>query len=152
VKTNTNPSGNKMLLRWIWREIWSGQLLPVIAALVLVITCVVALSALAIRVEKVMTDQSRSLIAADLVFKSASPTATSLLDNSTALGLTKSVQTRFSTMAFSDTELQLVSVKAVQDNYPLLGDLELLDKDGVIQHQVHQNELWISERLISCYR
>ncbi len=57
MKNNNAVSGNKMLLRWGWREIWSGQLWPVMAALTLIIACVVALSALAIRVEKVMTNQ-----------------------------------------------------------------------------------------------
>lgn len=69
-----NASGNKMILRWSWREIWQGQLWPVMAALTLIVACVVALSALAIRVEKVMTDQGRSMMAADLVFRSANPT------------------------------------------------------------------------------
>lgn len=67
-------SGNKMVLRWSWREIWQGQLWPVMAALTLIVACVVALSALAIRVEKVMTEQGRSMMAADLVFSSANPT------------------------------------------------------------------------------
>ena len=71
MKSNKIASGYKMILRWSWREIWSGQLWSVMVALTLIIACVVALSALAIRVEKVMTDQSRTLIAADLVFKSA---------------------------------------------------------------------------------
>jgi len=146
---NRKSSGNKMLLRWSWREIWSGQLWPVLAALTLIIACVVALSALAIRVEKVMTDQSRTLIAADLVFRSANPPSSLMLDEAQQLGLLVSQQTRFSTMAFSDTDLQLVSVKAVDKRYPLRGDLELIDKQGERHTQVNPGELWLDERLFS---
>ena len=95
MKDRQAASGNKMLLRWSWREIWSGQLWPVMAALALIIACVVALSALAMRVEKVMTAQGRSLIAADLVFKSGNPIPESLLAEAQHLGLTVSLQTSF---------------------------------------------------------
>ena len=146
---NNTSSGNKMILRWSWREIWSGQLWPVLAALTLIIACVVALSALAIRVEKVMTDQSRTLIAADLVFRSANPPPTLMLDDAQQLGFAISQQTSFATMAFSDTDLQLVSVKAVDKRYPLRGELELIDKQGEAHTQVNQGELWLDERLFS---
>jgi len=146
---NNKYSGNKMLLRWSWREIWSGQLWPVLAALTLIIACVIALSALAIRVEKVMTDQSRTLIAADLVFRSANPPTTPLLDDANKLNLTISQQTSFATMAFSDTDLQLVSVKAVDKAYPLRGELALIDQAGEVHTQVKQGELWLDERLFS---
>ena len=71
---------NKMIVSWSWREIWFGQLWPVMVALTLIIACVVALSTLALRVEKVMTNHGRSLLAADLVFKSANPLHASLLE------------------------------------------------------------------------
>ena len=57
---------NKMIINWSLREIWFGQLWPVMVALTLIIACVVALSTLALRVEKVMTEQGRTLLAADL--------------------------------------------------------------------------------------
>lgn len=149
MKNNNAVSGNKMLLRWGWREIWSGQLWPVMAALTLIIACVVALSALAMRVEKVMTAQGRSLIAADLVFRSGNPIPESLLADAQRLGLTVSLQTRFPTMAFSDTNMQLISVNAVESSYPLRGELLLLGQAGKAQQAVQPGELWLAERLFS---
>ena len=148
ISSNT-ASGNKMLLRWSWREIWLGQLWPVMIALTLIIACVVALSALAMRVEKVMTDQGRSLIAADLVLRSANPVPALLLADAQQLGLTISKQTRFATMAFSDTDMQLVSVKAVESSYPLRGELQLMGQTGKRQRTVQPDELWLAERLFS---
>lgn len=142
-------SGRKMVIRWSWREIWQGQLWPVMVALTLIIACVVALSALAIRVEKVMTDHGRSMIAADLVFSSANPTPELILTKAEQLSLTTSEQIRFQTMAFSDSSMQLVSVKAVQSNYPLRGELILMGSNALSKGSLQPGELWIAERLFS---
>lgn len=144
-----NASGNKMILRWSWREIWQGQLWPVMAALTLIVACVVALSALAIRVEKVMTDQGRSMMAADLVFRSANPTPELILQQAHDQNLVLSSQVRFQTMAFSDTGMQLVSVKSVESNYPLRGELLLNGANNEIHTHVQQGEVWIADRLLS---
>jgi len=140
---------NKMIASWSWREIRFGQLWPVMVALTLIITCVVALSTLALRVEKVMNNQGRALLAADLVFKSSNPISTSLRENMLQTGLTLSSQSRFQTMAFSDEKMLLVTVKSVQSNYPLRGELNLRDQHQQIQHQVNPGELWLSARLFT---
>jgi len=140
---------NKMIISWSWREICFGQLWPVMVALTLIIACVVALSTLALRVEKVMTNQGRSLLAADLVFKSANPIQTTLLESAQQSGLTISSQSRFQTMAFNDNKMQLVTVKSVESNYPLRGQLTLVDKNNQLQHQVNPGELWLSARLLA---
>lgn len=149
VKGSGTVSGNTMLLRWSWREICFGQLWPVVAALTLIIACVVALAALAMRVEKVMTAQQRSLIAADLVFISANPAPGVLLTDARKLGLAISQQISFATMAFSDSGMQLVSVKAVESSYPLRGDLLLMERTGKLHSSVLPQELWLAERLFS---
>lgn len=143
---------NKMIISWSWREIWFGQLWPVMVALTLIIACVVALSTLALRVEKVMTDQGRNLLAADLVFKSANPIPDSLIEQANQAGLIVSSQSKFQTMAFSDEQMQLVTVKSVESNYPLRGAFALAnsdDKNKKRVNQVNPGDLWISSRLFS---
>lgn len=140
---------NKMIVSWSWREIWFGQLWPVMVALTLIIACVVALSTLALRVEKVMTNHGRSLLAADLVFKSANPIQTSLLEKAQQQGLTVSSQSQFQTMAFSEQKMQLVTVKSVESNYPLRGELNLTAEGDQLQHHVNPGELWLSARLFA---
>ncbi|MEJ6079868.1 FtsX-like permease family protein [Vibrio sp. 1-Bac 57] len=140
---------NKMIISWSWREIWFGQLWPVMVALTLIIACVVALSTLALRVEKVMTNQGRSLLAADLVFRSSNPIPDTLVEQAKQAGLTVSSQSRFQTMAFSDLKMQLVTVKSVETSYPLRGVLNLSNKSNDISHHVNPGELWIAPRLLS---
>lgn len=139
---------NKMIVNWSWREIWFGQLWPVMVALTLIIASVVALSTLALRVEKVMSNQGRALLAADLVLKSANPIDPVLLERVQQSGLMVSQQSRFQTMAFSDHKMLLVSVKSVESNYPLRGELNLQGQ-GELQHQVKPGELWLSPRLLT---
>ena len=141
------PRKPSLLLKWSWRELWHGQLWPVAVALTLIIACVFALSALVVRVEKIMVDQGRTMIAADLVFRSANPLEPSLLDQARELGLTVTRQTRFGTMAFSEQEMQLVSVKAVGSDFPLRGELVL--QGAEMQSRVRPGELWLAERLFS---
>lgn len=140
---------NKMIVSWSWREIWSGQLWPVMVALTLIIACVVALSTLALRVEKVMTNQGRDLLAADLVLRSSNPISDSLAQKAQEAGLTVSSQSRFQTMAFSEEKLQLVTVKSVESSYPLRGELALRDANQSLINQVKPGELWLSTRLFS---
>lgn len=140
---------NKMIVSWSWREICFGQLWPVMVALTLIIASVVALSTLALRVEQVMTNHGRSLLAADLVFKSSNPIQSTLLDNAKKQGLIVSSQSQFQTMAFSDQKMQLVTVKSVESNYPLRGTLNLTDSHQQLQHQVNPGELWLSARLFT---
>ncbi|WP_318523081.1 ABC transporter permease [Photobacterium leiognathi] len=133
-------------LRWAWREIRQGQLWLVTLALSLIIACVFALSALVSRVEGIIVSQGRSALAADIVLQSSQ--AVDLKQLSTN-NVTTSQQTSFGTMAFSDNGMQLVSVKAVDVQFPLRGDLRLQAADKSVQHHVKPGELWLSERLFS---
>ncbi|WP_318437072.1 ABC transporter permease [Photobacterium leiognathi] len=133
-------------LRWAWREIRQGQLWLVTLALSLIIACVFALSALVSRVEGIIVSQGRSALAADMVLQSSQAVDLKRLSTN---NVTTSQQTSFGTMAFSDNGMQLVSVKAVDVQFPLRGDLRLQAADKSVQHHVKPGELWLSERLFS---
>lgn len=140
---------NRALIDWSWREIKLGQLWPVLVALTLIIASVVALASLALRVENVMDQQGRNLLAADLAFKSANPVPQPLIDKANQLNLTSSLQTKFRSMAFSEKGMQLVTVRSVGNEYPLRGQLTLEDEKQQQKHHVAPGELWLSARLFS---
>ena len=153
---------NSLLIKWRWRECWQGQLWPITLALSLIIACVFALSALVSRVDKIMVDQGRSALGADLVLVSNQQAIDpQTLTLASELGVTHSLQTHIGTMAFSDSAMQLVSVKAMQSNFPLRGEL-LLDanpldasaalttpNNALMRQHVAVNELWLAERLFN---
>lgn len=137
-------SSNKSLIRWSFGEIRQGNLWPISVALILVIASIFALSALAERMEQVIVKQGKDALTADAVFVSANPIPDTLL--SSTENLERSTMTRFATMAFSDNGMQLISVRAVDDNYPLMGELVL---DNNPSGRVKENQLWLDERIMA---
>lgn len=107
-----------------------------------------ALSALAERMEQVIVKQGKDALTADSVFVSANPIPEQLLDLSQINQLESSQLTRFSTMAFSDNGMQLVTVKAVDSAYPLRGEM-LLESNSQQTDEVQAGELWLDERIFS---
>ncbi|HHF2955802.1 TPA: ABC transporter permease [Vibrio diabolicus] len=137
-------SSNKSLICWSFGEIRQGNLWPISVALILVIASIFALSALAERMEQVIVKQGKDALTADAVFVSANPIPDTLL--SSTENLERSTMTRFATMAFSDNGMQLISVRAVDDNYPLMGELVL---DNNPSGRVKENQLWLDERIMA---
>lgn len=139
---------NRRLLGWSFSEIRHGQLWPISIALTLIIACIFALTALTQRMEQVVVKQGKEALTADSVFVSANPIPTRLVQLTEQKALTTSQMTRFTTMAFSDRGMQLVTVQAVDSQYPLRGKLVLSDGQNTRQ-RVSANELWLDERLFS---
>ncbi|MEZ9391287.1 ABC transporter permease [Vibrio splendidus] len=146
---NSSNGLNKRLFSWSIEEIRHGQLWPVSIALTLIIACVFALSALAERMEQVIVKQGKDALTADSVFISANPIPQPLLDLTQVEQLESSQLTRFSTMAFSDNSMQLVTVKAVESNYPLRGEMVLEGADQASSNHVAPGELWLDERIFA---
>ena len=146
---NSSKGLNKRLFSWSIEEIRHGQLWPVSIALTLIIACVFALSALAERMEQVIVKQGKDALTADSVFISANPIPQPLLDTAQLEKLESSQLTRFSTMAFSDNAMQLVTVKAVESNYPLRGEMVLEGADNASSNHVKPGELWLDERIFA---
>ncbi|MGR5334338.1 ABC transporter permease [Vibrio gigantis] len=146
---NSSNGLNKRLFSWSVEEIRHGQLWPVSIALTLIIACVFALSALAERMEQVIVKQGKDALTADSVFISANPIPQSLLDLTKVEQFESSQLTRFSTMAFSDNSMQLVTVKAVESNYPLRGEMILEGADKASSNHVKPGELWLDERIFA---
>lgn len=96
--------------------------------------------------EQVIVKQGKDALTADSVFVSANPIPDHLLDQVAKQNLQTTNLTRFATMAFSEEDMQLVTVKAVGDEYPLRGELILTGEDG-IRSSVRPGELWIEPRV-----
>jgi putative ABC transport system permease protein len=137
-------SPNKSLIRWSLGEIKQGSLWPISVALVLVIASIFALSALASRMEQVIVKQGKDALTADAVFVSANPIPEALMVSTDKLE--RSMMTRFPTMAFSEQSMQLISVRAVDDHYPLMGELVL---DNNPSGRVKAGQLWLDERIMA---
>ncbi|MEN4873696.1 putative ABC transporter permease subunit YbbP [Kosakonia cowanii] len=113
-----------MIARWFWREWRSPSLLIVWMALSLAVACVLALGSIGDRMEKGLSQQSRDFMAGDRALRSSREIPPGWLEEARKSGLQVSEQVSFSTMTFAGDTPQLASVKAVDNRYPLYGELE----------------------------
>ncbi|MGL6313051.1 ABC transporter permease [Vibrio sp. WXL103] len=138
-----------LLTQWCWREVRSGQLWIVALALMLIFASVFALTALSSRLEQVIVKQGKDALTADLVFESSNPITDVVREQIIPQPeLVTTELTRFATMSFSDSQMQLISVNAVSSDYPLQGSLTL-ERDGQRFERVQPGELWLDDRLFS---
>ncbi|AHJ74924.1 putative ABC transporter permease subunit YbbP [Kosakonia sacchari] len=113
-----------MIARWFWREWRSPSLLIVWMALSLAVACVLALGNISDRMEKGLSQQSREFMAGDRALRSSREIPQAWLDEARKSGLRVSEQISFATMTFAGDTPQLADVKAVDDIYPLYGELQ----------------------------
>ena len=113
-----------MIARWFWREWRSPSLLIVWMALSLAVACVLALGNISDRMEKGLSQQSREFLAGDRALRSSRLVPTEWLDKARETGLKVGEQLTFTTMTFAGDTPQLANVKAVDDIYPMYGELQ----------------------------
>lgn len=112
-----------MVIRWFWREWRTPSLLIVWLALSLAVACVLALGNISDRMEQGLSLQSREFLAGDRALRSAKAIPEAWLNQARAAGLRVGRQLTFSTMTYAGDTPQLANVKAVDDAYPLYGQL-----------------------------
>lgn len=113
-----------MIARWFWREWRSPSLLIVWLALSLAVACVLALGNISDRMEKGLNQQSREFMAGDRALRSSREVPQAWLEEAQKRGLKVGKQLTFATMTFAGDTPQLANVKAVDDIYPMYGDLQ----------------------------
>ena len=113
-----------MIARWFWREWRSPSLLIVWLALSLAVACVLALGSVSDRMEKGLSQQSREFMAGDRTLSSSRDVPQAWIDEARKQGLKVGQQLSFQTMTFAADTPQLASVKAVDDIYPMYGELQ----------------------------
>ena len=118
------------------------------------IACAVtfSISLLSDRLEQLFNQQSTEVIAADLLLTSTTP----INDQQEAVISNSLLQTArtlvFQTMANANNEFMLASVKAVSDDYPLRGQLQISASafgDPVASnHGPQPGEIWVENRIL----
>jgi len=99
--------------------------------------------------EQVLVKQGKDALTADLVYSSSNPIPLTLLEVvETKKDIEKSQLIRFASMAFSDNNMQLVTVKAVDSDYPLRSKLILDNGKSTFGH-VAPSQLWLDDRVFS---
>ncbi|MFX3657684.1 MAG: ABC transporter permease [bacterium] len=118
-----------LILRLAWRDWRSGELGLLLAALLVAVGSVTAVSLLVDRLQRALVSESSEFLAADRYIGSSREIPDAFRDEARALGLDISDTVSFPSMVFAgDERNQLVSVKAATPGYPLRGTLVIADQ------------------------
>jgi putative ABC transport system permease protein len=120
-----------------------------LVSLTLAITIVSGISLFTDRLEQALSTQTEEFLGGNLKFESNKNKLHPLLKD---LDITDSQfmeMALFASVIFSDKEMQLSSVKAVDKSYPLIGSLELKNSEGVYSTKSNPKPgtVWMDERL-----
>ena len=112
-----------LAIKLLWRDWRSGELTLLLASLVIAVTTVTTITLFVDRLQKALLRESATFLAADRIIYSSDPIEKAWLRKANELGLQQAQTLSFLSMVFSDDRAQFSSVKAVDDKYPLRGQL-----------------------------
>ena len=138
-------------LKLLWRDARSGELNLLIASLILAVATVTCINLFTDRIQRSITAEASTLLAADAQVRGNQPIPPEW--RAQASGLETADIINFRSMAIADAKLQLASVKAVDNAYPLKGSLILADRpygtETTVTHGPPKGEAWLASRLFA---
>lgn len=124
------------------QSLYSGGMSLFLVALVLAISATTALKFSNQQLHHAIQQQAGELLASDMVLSSTQPLDQQWKNNIQQYQLNHSEVTVFNSMASANDQFVMVNVKAVQDNFPLRGELNISP-----QSQLKSGEIWLAPRL-----
>jgi len=149
MRNSTLPLAARLLTRE-WR---AGELRVLVMALVIAVLVSTAISFFTDRLQRGMVSRAAEFLGADMVISSRSVLPEQFLQEATERGLNHVEMVEFTSVMSSEQDMQLSSVKAVTDGYPLRGEVrttpELFGEEQVATGVPPPGEVWIEPRLAS---
>lgn len=130
-------------LRLLRREGFNGELRWFVLALALSVACVLSVALVADRLDAGLKASGRDFIGADRALRSATPAPAGWLEQAAKTGLAVQTTVSFNSMLFHGDALQLASIRAVPEDFPFYGKLELTP-----QRAPAPGEIWLSARVM----
>ncbi|ELM3720900.1 FtsX-like permease family protein [Aeromonas hydrophila] len=125
------------------REGFNGELRWFVLALALSVACVLSVALVADRLDAGLKASGRDFIGADRVLRSATPAPAAWLEQAAKTGLAVQTTVSFNSMLFHGDALQLAFIRAVPEDFPFYGKLELSP-----QRAPAPGEIWLSARVM----
>ncbi|MFA5630586.1 MAG: FtsX-like permease family protein [Porticoccaceae bacterium] len=137
------------LLRRDWR---CGELATLLFSLLIAVSAVLAINLVTERLSAGMGVESAELLGGDLVVRSNGQPDPAWRTKADELGIASAQIHRFDSVIFYGDEMLLVSVKAVSDDYPLLGQLEVKSRTDEPPQAVDRipapGSAWVDARVL----
>ena len=143
----------KLLIRH-WR---SGELKLLSLSLILAVTVLSAIAIFTNRLHATLLIQSNAVLGADTVISGSHPRAAQWQIEAAEAGIKTTESVQFSSVVYAGDAMQLASIKAVAEGYPLRGTFELSDQPFALQAGDIQavqgiparGEVWVDSRLFT---
>lgn len=149
----------QLSLRMLHRDWRAGELNILLLALIIAVGSMVTVGFFADRVELALTRESNQLLGADLLVISSKPIPKRFTGEANRLGLTTSSLIKFPSMIFNGESNLLVQIKAVAENYPLRGQVQLANhllKKSSAQSKMQDangipqpGDIWVDEKVMT---
>jgi len=140
-------------LRSFGRELRSGEVMVLLAAVALAVGALTAVGFLTDRIGKAVARQANEILAADLRLRSAAPIPAVWRDRAEELGLQTAETQRFPSVVFAGDVNALTTVRGVSENYPLRGSLRISDtlfgEQRVVDTVPLRGEAWADGALLA---
>jgi putative ABC transport system permease protein len=125
--SSREPVPLSLALRLIVRDLKSGEILVLVAALIVAVSAMSAVVFFTDRVRQAVSQQAGEALAADLRIEASDPLPPGFLESATAAGLDVAEVVHFNSVVLAGETSALVDVRGVTPAYPLRGRLRVAD-------------------------
>ncbi|MCH8865371.1 MAG: FtsX-like permease family protein [Proteobacteria bacterium] len=140
-------------LRSFGRELRSGEVMVLLAAIALAVGVLTAVGFLTDRIGKAVARQANEVLAADLRLRSQVPIPDTWRTTAEEYGLQTAETQTFPSVVFAGDLSALATIKAVSDNYPLRGAVRISDtlfgEQRVVEGVPRRGEVWADGALLA---
>ncbi len=143
----------KMAIKNFRRDWKAGEVKVLFFALIVAVAAMTAISVITDRIQRAMGEQASEFLGADYVISSPREIPQEWLLEAQNNNLIAATGKNASTVISRGDKFQLVSVRVVDDFYPLKGELEIADAPfeagKKVQAKPDQGKLWVEPRVLS---
>lgn len=141
----------KLVARMAWRDVRSGEMGLLLVALLVAVGTVTSISLFVDRLQSALLAESSNFLAADRQISSSQAIPPDFVQQAQQRGLNTAQTLVFPSMVFAGDLNQLVSVKAVDTEYPLRGELivgdQLFQRGAPTDSIPAPGTVWLDSRL-----
>ena len=148
----------RLTQKFLWRNLRKGELTLLLLSLIVATATITSVTVFTSRIGNSINQEAASYLGADAKITGSMPIPKTWLGDATALQIKTANVTFFRAMAFAETALTLVQVKAVSTNYPLKGHLEISEDVAHVNapsklhkytHGPEKGTVWLASRLFN---
>ena len=141
-----------LAIRQLLRDARAGELRVLFFALLVAVAASTAIGYFGARLNGAMMLRATEFLGADLLLEGSSPARPEQIRSGTELGLQHAQVVEFSSVIATDNGIQLSSIKAADDTYPLRGELKSAPAPFATQSVgggPQPGEAWVEARLLT---